>query len=693
MTEKPNNIDFAECLGVILNKDIASAYPADQLELLRDSNRITQQSKQRGLPFFTIELPEIGKQLDASLSRGRLNLDGLPHTRGTHRGSRIPKLFQGLWKRIFCLDGLLREDADPTAVFFLRQLLYVAKKVELECSERYLYDTVKEFFHVEAILPPTPNLWFEDSPIHRSDCGDLTDLSSHDDMGQLNIPGLEEVDRNLPPFLLKTVQQVADRLISSFGLVRPEELIPRHGPGSVSDWSKTRDKWDFDYWSDSLQRLFPYDTFGLLNMSEGLVDSLPASYPVFRDWHSKLVDVPKTQKGPRLIAAEPTSNQWIQQAIARWLRWKSRDTLIGNMVNFFDQTPSREAALDASRSGLRATIDLKSASDRLTCWLIQRVLRSNPNLLDMIRSCRTKYMLNPIDAKFESIIVLKKFATQGSALTFPLQSVVFSILALGVGKYLNPRTSLRRLSGQVRVFGDDIVIPVTWVATFRSLLDSLWLKVNATKTHTEGNFRESCGMDAFRGHDVTPAYITSLQTNALDARRLQGAIDTQNHFYLKGLWHIASHLTRTVQQVNQFPVVSPMARVPGLVTLTSKGCYYAEQSYSVRFNQSLQRTEIRLPIFRGRSQQGLRRLNGLHSFLARKSERDLRSSARRGIYSFTEAQSWILQGILEGADRLCYGLPYQKAESEEYVRKVGAAVVRRTWVPIEDAFPNAFSIG
>lgn len=689
MIEKPTNIDFAECLSAILCKDIASAYPDDQLELIRDSKRITQQFKQRGLPFFTIELPEIGKLLDASLSRGRLNLGGLPHTRGVHRGSVIPKLFQGLWKRVFCLNGLLLEDADPTAVFFLRQLFYTAKKVELECSDRYLFDTIKEFFHVEAILPSSSQFWDVDSPIHRGDCGDLLDLVNPHNVGEYDLPGLEGVAGKAPPILLKTVQQTADRIVSSFGLVQPEELIPRHGPGSVSDWPKSHDKYDFDYWSDSLQRLFPYDTFGILNMSEGLVDSLPVEYPIFRDWHSKLVAVLKTQKGPRLIAAEPTCNQWIQQSISKWLRWKSRDTLIGNMVNFFDQTPSREAALDASRSGLRSTIDLKSASDRLTCWVVQRIFRSNPGLLDMIRSCRTKYMLNSLDSKHPSLIKLRKFATQGSALTFPLQSIVFSILALGVGKYLEPRKSLRELSGQVRVFGDDIVIPNTWVPAFEILIESLWLKVNTVKTHSQGNFRESCGMDAFRGYDVTPAYVTSLQTNALDARLLQGAIDTQNHFYLKGLWHVASHLSQTVRQVLQFPVVSPEARVPGLITLTKESCNYARQLRHVRFNLALQRVELRTPTFVGRSSRDLSKPRGLFGFLHKASERDLRHCAASDIFTFQHSAAHVLLCTELRNDSNYLGTPgtFRAEEGASFVET--PAVVRWKWVALTDLLPEA----
>jgi hypothetical protein len=601
----------------------------------------------------------------------------------------IPKLFWGFWNRIFDNDGLLREEPDPNSILFLRQLLYVAKKVELECSPKYLFDTTKEFFHVESTLPiPTP-IWECSDRFNRDLCGSFPELFNGHRNNLLDFPdGMGSVSVDTLA-LLETVQQTADRIASSFGLIHPEDLLPRHGPGVVSDRRGEGDKFEFPLWSSTLLELFPYDTFGQLNVSDGLENSLPIHYPPEMEWYSRLIAVPKTQKGPRLIAAEPTCNQWIQQAIARWLRIGSRGTLIGTMVDFFDQTPSREAALAASITGSRSTIDLKSASDRLTCTVIQRIFRSNPGILDMLRACRTRYMQNTLDRKFPSLLKLRKFATQGSALTFPIQSIVFSILALGVGKHLEPRRSHRSLAKEVRVFGDDIIVPSTWVPTLKSLLERLWLKVNPAKTHSTGRFRESCGLDAFGGYDVTPAYVRSLRANALDARLLNGAIDTQNNFYLKGFWRAASFLIRTVPQIRKFPVVPLDARVPGLVIFNKKGLNY-EGLYPLRFAQSLQRDEILLPVFRTRSEnrfgenQGLSRRTSVFRFLHGSFERDFRDESRQVYIPASDIRPRIHQSIGEGRNNafLHQVRPAKGQASETLV--VRPAVVRRTWVPLWD---------
>jgi hypothetical protein len=55
---------------------------------------------------------------------------------------------------------------------------------------------------------------------------------------------------------------------------------------------------------------------------------------------------------------------------------------------------------------------------------------------------------------------LKKFASQGTAVTFPVMSLVMLFISLGVS--LEGKVSwrnIRKLRNKVRVFGDDIIIP------------------------------------------------------------------------------------------------------------------------------------------------------------------------------------------------------------------------------------------
>jgi hypothetical protein len=724
-----NTIDLAECLGNILT-DILSCYPTDQLDLVRDRKRITQQSRTRGLAFFTIDLPALGKRFDASLSAERLDLNGLPHSGGFKKGSQIPRLFRGLWVRVFHDNGCLREDADSLAVYFLRTLFYVGKKIDvpgnpegLPCAPRYVYSTIREFYDVEQSLPPPSQIWDGDHhEITRKDLGRIHDLGHHsapDDLPLLPVLGGRE------GALLDSVQLYADRVASSYGTIPIPDLKPKHGPGTVSDWPDSKYKYDFAFWNPNLERLFPFDYFGVSSIEADMERSSPLRAPHSYEGHSRLFAVPKDQKGPRLIAAEPLCNQWIQQGVANWLRDKTPETILGNCINFFDQEPSRQGALKASLTGEDATIDLKSASDRLSCALVQRMFRSNLSILNAIRACRTRFLVNTLDSKCDGLIKLRKYATQGSALTFPLQSIVFSMICLGVGKYNSPRKSLRSIARRIRVFGDDIIVPKEWVDDIIWVLTQMHLRVNQTKTHRSGNFRESCGMDAFRGVDVTPPYLHSLKSKALNTRDLASTLAVTNNLFMKGFWHTSVWMERTVNGLNKFIPVPHTSRVPGLVSFSTKGTFHDYDSVLtdssnrhrfldfylgsdvrssvspgvslhhdrggdsprrklVRWNAPLQRKEIRLPVLISKEKNRKRPFTGgsqpLLEFFSLRLRREI--SEEHSGNRVREARNRVLDllypvrasqhGWISGAKENSFG--------EEAAGSV--TLVRNRWVPL-----------
>lgn len=307
---------------------------------------------------------------------------------------------------------------------------------------------------------------------------------------------------------------------------------------------------------------------------------------------SRLIAVPKSMKGPRLIASEPTANQWAQQGIAHWLGTHLKGTLLRKSIDFRSQQKSRDLALAGSLDGSFATIDLKSASDRISCSLVQRMFRRNLTLLRAFIAVRTRYMENHTDKSRDSLIKLRKFSTQGSALTFPVQSILFCTVAIGVGKFLYPKVRLETLARQVQVFGDDIIVPNNWEPFVRQALECLGLRVNSTKTFSEGNFRESCGMDAWMGYDVTPPHILSAYKES-DSGTLGSLIAVSNNFYLKGFWNAAGWLVSSVprQILRRIGVVGSR---PGVFGLASYMGGHIFPHNRVRWNGDLHRDEVRL---------------------------------------------------------------------------------------------------
>jgi hypothetical protein len=68
------------------------------------------------------------------------------------------------------------------------------------------------------------------------------------------------------------------------------------------------------------------------------------------------------------------------------------------------------------------------------------------------------------------------------------------------------------------VFGDDIIVPSECAEFVIDDLESFGLLVNRTKSFWRGAFRESCGVDAYNGVDVTPVRWKT----TLDAEHVQG---------------------------------------------------------------------------------------------------------------------------------------------------------------------------
>ena len=679
MTKRPDSIDVAKLYHAIL-RDYVAAYPTDHEDAMRDSKRVALQSRSRGLGFFTLDLPEIGKVLDRALSLGRLDRSALPHMRRRWKGSVIPKLFSGLWIRLFDHDGLLRSDIDSTVVFFLRTLLYAGKKARLECTPQRVNDAIKEYYDVETSMRNEASpIW--DDP-HSMDwkkelytLPELFERSSQLGVGAPLLRPLEErpVGMDLEALWqsLRSAQLFAGRTAALLGTFEPEDVRGKHGPGAVSEELLDGNKYTFPTWSPRLEYLFPFERFGVNSIDSFLQNSTPIpQFPREREHHSKLIDVPKTQKGPRLIASEPVCHQWIQQGLARLLVEKVMQTSLRHSLDFHSQEKSRQAALEASLTGKRATIDLSSASDRLSLAVVQAIFKSNYSLLQMMSACRTRYLYNPLDKKHPKLIKLKKFASMGSALTFPVQSIVFAILAVGVGKSLNPKASDDELCKEVRVFGDDIIVPVEWVGTLISLMTALGLKVNTSKTFTVGNFRESCGMDAFQGSEVTPAYIRWLSTE-LDSDSAVGYVAVANNFFMKGCWHAAQYLESAAPWVSRLPAVAAHVAALGRATF----CNGIDPSLRKRWDDAIQQWVV--PILRVKPKKGRNVTNeGPNGFM----EYVVRNYERLGDHQFLDDD----EVMYSWAERLFPRESYMTiGEMVLKPPKGSRASLRRAWVPAE----------
>jgi hypothetical protein len=143
---------------------------------------------------------------------------------------------------------------------------------------------------------------------------------------------------------------------------------------------------------------------------------------------------------------------------------------------------------------------------------------------------------------------------------------------------------VKQLIGQVAVYGDDIIVPVDSRELLVEALEVLDFKVNAQKSYWTGKFRESCGVDAYCGENITPAYWRTFNDGGPAA--LASTVETRNNFYKKFLLSAADRLASTTPR--GIPTVHMSSGVFGF-----KSFLGAETSgFKHRENPNLQRTEV-----------------------------------------------------------------------------------------------------
>jgi hypothetical protein len=105
--------------------------------------------------------------------------------------------------------------------------------------------------------------------------------------------------------------------------------------------------------------------------------------------------------------------------------------------------------------------------------------------------------------------------------------------------------SCSEYSKDILVFGDDIIVPERQVDVTLYLLQHLGFKVNASKTYSGPNsrFRESCGVDAYNGVDVTPSYALMVPRRSAPGSLVSNVAMAHN-FFNKKLMATAAFIQR-----------------------------------------------------------------------------------------------------------------------------------------------------
>lgn len=317
----------------------------------------------------------------------------------------------------------------------------------------------------------------------------------------------------------------------------------RHGPGAVYEGEVGDDK-NYFVVPTRCTYLYPEDSFyaNPLLASDCLADrSVNGSYIPN---HARLTLVPKDHRGPRGVFIHPTATVMIRQAQATAIREVWKDCPYAKCYNPNSQEKQRERAFIGSASRWYYTLDLKDASDRIPVQLVTSLF-----------SGLSKYLVLPrvtdVELPDGSLHKLRMFAPMGDPLTFDILSLVvwsittsataLAVVDPGVDSF---RSRLQRLRWIERncesiavVVGDDLTGDNRYFQHAVAGLEAVNLKVNVSKSYHAGYYREACGMDAYKGVDITPLR----QRSSLESDDVLGLIDLHNRvarFRPNWLWVI-----------------------------------------------------------------------------------------------------------------------------------------------------------
>jgi hypothetical protein len=292
-----------------------------------------------------------------------------------------------------------------------------------------------------------------------------------------------------------------------------------------------------------------------------------------------------------LISIEPSYNQFVQQALQSSLKaLLARD---GFASNYEDQTHNQRMALQGSNHGRVATIDLSEASDRVSLALVEELFGFNPGFIRYLKLSRSSFVQLP-DGE---LVLLNKFASMGSALTFPIESMVFHTLAVtalcqhsGSQARSSSVEHWKLRSETLSVYGDDIIISTDVAPKLIELLESLGMRVNHSKSFLSGSFRESCGVYAFDGREVTPSYQrAALPQSMANSNELVKASALRNQLFEKfGEIRAVRFLDSLIGSLVKYP------SVPRGMDAIGRWSDFPDYSNS-RWNRHLQRLEWRVP--------------------------------------------------------------------------------------------------
>nr|WKV33071.1 MAG: RNA-dependent RNA polymerase [Riboviria sp.] len=377
-----------------------------------------------------------------------------------------------------------------------------------------------------------------------------------------------QFDDYLPKGIVASLNAIMRRWLADLDL---RNLSYRHGNGSTAGSIRNLEHKYRSLSSDDYLRVVYKDDF---LYRSGLSDLKQDQIRCELQRISHTTFVPKSYKTFRTISMEPAPLMFIQQGVWRRLdNFVERHSYLRRRIGFHDQQRNRSLAAEGSFSRNYCTIDLSAASDSVSWQLAKAVFNKTPLMKHLIAT-RSKQTLLPNG----ELLNLKKFAPMGSAMCFPVETLIFAACCEYVTREHGHHLTYS-------VFGDDIIVPTECYDDILYVLTILGFRVNTDKSFYEPNvwFRESCGGEFCDGYDVTPLRVSRKYHHEMDNVALTGLIDTANEASKRGFTYLRSFLIGRLKARPDF--------IPYFDETSILGDSYSNYHTKRRWNDELQRIE------------------------------------------------------------------------------------------------------
>lgn len=560
----------------------------DYDEFTRDKETITRRFSHEGLSFATKTLPSFFDSILTYLETGTSAYPSFKIQRGCTYPVFLRQLVAPLYENSYDATDQLR---------VLYQLCVSFKKLKGPYKQSVITNHLRDFVDVDRNLPIF------------SKTGEVAD-----DYGNLYTV-LSEDDKTILFYASTYIEQLVGDL-DPFDPAQANNFLPRPGPGATNTPTKRCDRYrpavryaqlersfNFDEWYSCPSPLHPQNSRWDLRCRKSYKAGGETTNFVPT---SRYKCVHKTYGKPRGICIEQLEVQYFQQGIRNALykrteRMNPRSVTQG-FVNFTDQSKNGKIALESSLSGTYATIDMSAASDRISRSLVQWLFAWCPTLLSAMLACSTRVIELPEPLNYR--LACRKFAPMGSALCFPVMGLVHWALIKAVFKfYVHTQESI-----PIWVYGDDIIVPSHLANLVYEHLPTFGMKLNVDKSFVNSRFRESCGMNAFNGVDITPTRFKTLVKNPFVMTDLISMLRNEYDLHCKGFANTARAIRQDILKVcngwviRNLPTVGPKSQVLGWIRDDCDAPTFRHLHIRKRrWNPDLQLTEVHVLVLVPRS--------------------------------------------------------------------------------------------